>query len=147
MRKKHSLKIWPRFYDPVDLGLKTFEVRKNDRDYRAGDLVIMREWDPEAGAYTDKPELGPYVIGYVLALGGANYGYVAFSLLPVDALGLALLTIEREEPEESMATTFARTMGVDLGTPGGDKTAVIHGEMRDGELYIDSIETQEALGG
>lgn len=28
------------------MGYKTFEVRKNDRDYKTGDLVTITEWDP-----------------------------------------------------------------------------------------------------
>lgn len=42
----HDLKIWPQFFDALASGTKTFEVRKNDRDFRAGDLLRLREWDP-----------------------------------------------------------------------------------------------------
>jgi hypothetical protein len=44
---QHELKIWPQYFEPVAQGLKTFEVRKNDRAYQAGDTVVLREWNPE----------------------------------------------------------------------------------------------------
>lgn len=40
----HELKCWsPSFYD-VCTGRKTFEIRKNDRDYKVGDILLLREW-------------------------------------------------------------------------------------------------------
>lgn len=83
----HELKIWPQFYCRVKDGTKTFEVRKNDRNFQFGDIVILREWDPEpiTGAtkapkgYTDSPEL-TFKIGFILVLDSST---VAFSLLPI----------------------------------------------------------------
>ena len=50
---RHELKIWPEFYNAVDRGEKTFEVRKGeDRQYASGDLVALREWDPKTKKYT-----------------------------------------------------------------------------------------------
>ena len=46
-RAIHYLKCWPKFFEAVVSGHKPFEVRKNDRDYRLGDHVVMYEWDPE----------------------------------------------------------------------------------------------------
>ncbi len=43
--KKHEIKILPQYFQPVKAGVKTFELRKDDRDYQVGDLVKMREWD------------------------------------------------------------------------------------------------------
>jgi hypothetical protein len=47
----HSLKIWPEFINDIGKGVKTFEVRKNDRDFRVGDLLELREYDPATKAY------------------------------------------------------------------------------------------------
>jgi hypothetical protein len=47
-RAIHYIKCWPKFFDAVARGKKPFEVRKNDRDYRVGDQLVMYEWDPEA---------------------------------------------------------------------------------------------------
>lgn len=40
----HDLKIWPEFLEPIIDGTKRVELRRNDRDYRAGDQLILREF-------------------------------------------------------------------------------------------------------
>jgi hypothetical protein len=98
----HDLKIWPRWFQRVKDGSKTFEVRNNDRGFQMGDTVSLQEWDPdlvdrEVGnndetpmsgeTYTTVTEprgftgaaLGPFRIGYVHPL---SDGQVVFSLIP-----------------------------------------------------------------
>ena len=48
----HELKIWPEHFEPVLLGHKVAELRKNDRDFREGDLLHFREWIPETNPMT-----------------------------------------------------------------------------------------------
>lgn len=45
----HELKTWPVFFTPVVLGTKTFDLRKNDRDFAVGDYLLLREWSPRKG--------------------------------------------------------------------------------------------------
>lgn len=62
----HEVKCWPKFYDHIESGEKTFEVRKNDRDYKIGDLLVIREWvEPE----NEHPTLakGPRYTGKMLS--------------------------------------------------------------------------------
>jgi hypothetical protein len=40
----HSLKVEPPYFTAVFEGDKPFEVRKNDRAYQRGDLLILNEW-------------------------------------------------------------------------------------------------------
>ena len=47
----HDLKCWPQYFAPAKLGIKSFEVRRNDRDYKIGDILLLREWNPETQDY------------------------------------------------------------------------------------------------
>lgn len=42
----HILKCWPQYFDLLWTGKKRAEVRVNDRNYREGDFLVLREFDP-----------------------------------------------------------------------------------------------------
>ncbi|MEB7891022.1 DUF3850 domain-containing protein [Hafnia alvei] len=48
--KIHDLKITPDNFDPVYTGIKTAELRINDRDFKVYDVLKLREFDN--GHYT-----------------------------------------------------------------------------------------------
>jgi hypothetical protein len=48
----HELKTWPEHFDNIINFKKTFEIRKNDRDYKVGDMAILRRFDPDKQIYT-----------------------------------------------------------------------------------------------
>lgn len=75
----HVIKIWPRFFDQVDNGVKPFEVRRNDRDYKGGDVLILQEWDPGTGEYTGRSFRGEVLKVWNLDDIGIP-GFVAFTL-------------------------------------------------------------------
>lgn len=75
----HTVKCWPEYFQAVIDRRKTFEVRLNDRGYVEGDLLTLREWDPETSDYTGRIALAQ--IGYVLPLADRGaVGHVAFSV-------------------------------------------------------------------
>lgn len=41
----HDLKISPEWFESVNSGLTSFEVRKDDRPYSPNDVLILREFD------------------------------------------------------------------------------------------------------
>lgn len=50
----HKLKLFPEYFDAVVNGIKTFEIRKNDRDYKVGDTLRLYEFDPKEEEFRAK---------------------------------------------------------------------------------------------
>lgn len=89
----HDLKTDSDVFDDVQTGIKTFEVRPDDRAYGIGDELVLHEWDPKArtvdhnqvehvGAYTGRScrRQVRYMLrgpGY-----GVQDGYVVMGLAP-----------------------------------------------------------------
>lgn len=44
----HELKVWPDYFARLADGSKTFEIRKDDRGFQAGDELLLREWNPQS---------------------------------------------------------------------------------------------------
>lgn len=79
----HKLKILEPFADAVASGAKSFEVRKNDRGYNAGDLVQFEAVRDGllSTVIRDHPVGGKtFEITYVLSGWGIESGYVAFGI-------------------------------------------------------------------
>lgn len=43
----HQLKTVQPYFDDVASGNKTFEVRKNDRDFKVNDVLMLLEYEPD----------------------------------------------------------------------------------------------------
>lgn len=51
----HTLKCWPKFFDAIVDGRKRHDLRRvGDRDFQVGDLMMLREFSPDADAYTGR---------------------------------------------------------------------------------------------
>jgi hypothetical protein len=76
----HELKTWSEYYEEVFMCHKTFELRKNDRDFKKGDKLILNEWDNEKQEYTGR-SLARNIL-YILEGGkfGLEDGYVIMSI-------------------------------------------------------------------
>lgn len=87
---KHELKTLPGYFKRSWIGDKTFEIRKNDRNFQEGDEVVLMEWEPQvtqdtsdnpgepfAGEYTGREIEGfiRYVTDYE-----QKPGYVVFRI-------------------------------------------------------------------
>jgi hypothetical protein len=48
-KKIHELKCWPEFFGPALTGEKMYELRKNDRDFKVGDIIILHEFFVQPG--------------------------------------------------------------------------------------------------
>jgi hypothetical protein len=50
----HELKTWPIYFTALKSGVKSFEIRTNDRDFQVGDKLVLREYEPSADRYTGR---------------------------------------------------------------------------------------------
>lgn len=85
----HDLKIWPDFFDAIESGQKPFEIRKNDRDFRVGDLLRLSEYAPGPDEFTGRVTArrvafiisGDDPLGFAF---GLRAGFVAMGLVAAD---------------------------------------------------------------
>lgn len=80
--KLHELKIMPEYYEKVLAGEKRFELRKDDRNFKVGDIIRLCEHDGRE--YTGRDSL--YDISYKLDGGkyGLEEGYCILSIKPYE---------------------------------------------------------------
>lgn len=52
IRTIHELKSWPDQFESLAKKKKRHDVRRFDRDFRVGDWVMLREWDPCPSEFT-----------------------------------------------------------------------------------------------
>lgn len=78
----HCLKTWPEFFEAIRNGSKTFEVRRNDRDFKVGDILRLQEYHPESGFYTGRE----WVVFVTYVLSGGHFGIAAdFCVLAIQS--------------------------------------------------------------
>ncbi len=51
---KIEKKVWPEYFQKIIDGTKTFEIRLNDFSCNPGDILVLREYNPETGKYTGR---------------------------------------------------------------------------------------------
>ncbi len=51
---KIKKKVWPEFFDKLLSGEKQFELRLADFELKAGDVLVLEEYDPKTKAYTGR---------------------------------------------------------------------------------------------
>ena len=78
--KRHVLKAWPEFFDAISEGRKTFEIRKNDRDFSVGDILELRRYEPTTEHYSG--EILERQITYMITGGkfGIEDGYAVLAI-------------------------------------------------------------------
>ena len=50
----HELKILEIYFVAVISGLKNFEIRKNDRNFHVGDVLVLKEYNSESNRYSGR---------------------------------------------------------------------------------------------
>ena len=80
---EHKIKIKKKYYDVVLSGEKTFEIRKNDRDYKVGDIIHFVPIADDCNMIIPHNP-NEYKITYVFHGGeyGLEKGYCVFGIAP-----------------------------------------------------------------
>ena len=80
--KVHELKCWSEYFRalsrPEPRKRKTLEVRRNDRDYKVGDYLVLREYDPKTEKYLDNIQV--FLVSHIVAEPFMTEGLIAMSL-------------------------------------------------------------------
>jgi hypothetical protein len=75
----HELKTWPEYFEEIWNGKKKFELRENDRDFKTGDIILLREYCQKTNTYWGR--MIRCVVQYVLSdFPGIEKGYAILSL-------------------------------------------------------------------
>ncbi len=74
----HELKIQPRYFAEVIKGNKTFEIRKNDRNFLIDDVLVLQEYDGDYTGRTYEVKI-TYITDYA-----QQDGYVVMGIVPVE---------------------------------------------------------------
>ena len=87
--RTHDLKTWNPVFEAMERDDKPFDVRRADRDFRIGDTLLLREYNPYAqgdpsGGYSGRQTKRE--ITYVLSGGkaGIESGYCVLGLRPTE---------------------------------------------------------------
>lgn len=125
----HHIKCWPGVFEEMRAGRKVAEYRLNDRDYKAGDTLLIREWCPDTKAYTHR-EISR-LITHVLSEGfGMPNGYAMLSLSASPASGEVERLREALKPFAEEAASFDGTNYSDHEAAYADVSNITVGDLR-----------------
>ncbi len=77
----HVLKTWPQYFKELRSGRKTWELRRDDREFSEGDTLTLMEWDPCAKEYTGEVEKRR--VTYVARYAAIPDGFCCMSVEPI----------------------------------------------------------------
>jgi len=90
---EHVLKTWPVFFADVEAEAKTFEIRKNDRNFQVGDILRLAEYDPKRKAYTGRE--CRVVVDYTVCLDGLPG-------MPDGFIGMSIYTTQLDDTDKNI---------------------------------------------
>lgn len=79
--KVHELKTIEPFFSDIRSEQKSFEIRKDDRKFHEGDILLLRDYDPESEKYSGREILCR--VDYIIPAGsfeGLAPGYCAMGI-------------------------------------------------------------------
>lgn len=133
----HKLKTWINFYKDIELGMKRFEIRKNDRDFKIDDILVLQEYNNITNQYTGKEKT--VKVDYMLEGGqfGLEEGYVilGFTVYRNDLHKFCNEYWDGQLAEGWLTGRFNVWAGIESEEV-GDKFLEVTGDYYDGSLEI-----------
>jgi Domain of unknown function (DUF3850) len=114
---EHELKIWPRFYEEVESGRKTYELRKDDRDFQCDDTLVLKEYDPDTKKYSGR-QVVRRVTSIMRTFAGLEHGFCLMSIAPLEdplrtelvAAKVRIANLEEDVKPDAGGRTWASTV-------------------------------------
>lgn len=84
----HELKTWPEWFESATVGGRNFEIRRYDRDFQIGDILVLKEYQPGRtgfpGGFTNR-EVHKRITTLMKGReAGISEGYIAMGLEEVN---------------------------------------------------------------
>lgn len=113
----HFLKTHQGVYLEMELGKKLFDIRKNDRDFRVGDYLYLKEIREIDGKYTGNEMIvsASFILAGDLAVRyGLREGYCAMSIARLNPQTQTSLIKQMYIWNDKLAILFSRFEGIRL---------------------------------
>lgn len=98
----HYLKTWPQYFAAIISGEKTFEIRKNDREFKVGDSLCLQEFIPSHEQFTGR--VWVVIVTYIFN-GGSLGVYSSYCVLGIRQLSTAELGIKLNVTQQRLNAT------------------------------------------
>jgi len=82
-------KIWPKYFDAVASGKKSWELRLDDFEVGEGDTLLLEEWDPRTKEYT-----GRKIEKKVTYVAKFKIGQLMWPKKDIEKKGIQILSLE-----------------------------------------------------
>lgn len=104
-RETHELKTWPIYFEAIWDGRKTFELRRNDRNYRTGDRLVLHEYDPEREMYLGRVIIAAVTYKMVGGVFGLDMDYCVMGLQIIGQTDEQAPTAETADKSKESSTS------------------------------------------
>ncbi|MEI7621814.1 MAG: DUF3850 domain-containing protein [Candidatus Moraniibacteriota bacterium] len=81
-------KVWPQYFQKILDGDKKYELRLADWNCQEGDILILKEWNPEAEDYTGR--ILEKEVSYVLKTKDLNF----WDVVDVEKYGYQIISFK-----------------------------------------------------
>ncbi len=75
----HKLKCWPEYFEKLSNNEKQFEIRRDDRGFKVGDVLLLCEWLPLFSHYTGR-QIQKRIVYILDKHEGLKEGFVIFQM-------------------------------------------------------------------